>query len=467
MLFNSTEFIPFLLIVLLGHWVLLPARRATARKAFLVFASYAFYMSWNPKFGALLLFSTLVDYNVARALGRVDEVAKRRLLLGVSLITNLGLLAAFKYGLFFATGLLPLLPPETARSLASLLDVALPIGISFYTFQTLSYTIDVYRREVEPTDKVIDFALYVSFFPQLVAGPIVRSSVFLPQLATPRSVAASDVDSALTRIFSGLIKKVVIADTLATLVEPVFDSPQLVSAPIRLLAVYAYAYQIYFDFSGYSDIAIGLARLFGIKLPENFDRPYLAASPREFWRRWHISLSTWLRDYLYIPLGGTRAREATVARNLLITMLLGGLWHGAAWTFVAWGAYHGVLLVGQRLFFGDAEPGASSVPIWLRRIVTFHLVCFGWLLFRADSLDTVMAFLGLANQGVFHWSREVIVGGAFVVLSVGLHLFGASDVWRNRWASRAPWVQGLGYGVVLVVLFYFSTGGERFIYFEF
>ncbi len=467
MLFNSTEFVPFLLLVLLIHWVLIPARRSQARKGFLVLASYAFYMSWNPKFGLLLMFSTLVDFAVGLGLERTVSAGRRRALLIVSLATNLGLLATFKYGGFVAAEISPLLDPEIASGLREALDVALPVGISFYTFQTLSYSIDVYRRDRRATSKLLDFALYVSFFPQLVAGPIVRSSTFLPQLEAERRVTSSDFEYGLMRVLGGLAKKVLFADTLALLVDPVFANPALFGAPIRLLALYGYAYQIYFDFSGYSDIAIGLARMFGLRLPENFDRPYLAASPREFWRRWHISLSTWLRDYLYIPLGGTRTSEWRIARNLTITMVLGGLWHGAAWTFMAWGAYHAVLLVGQRAVFGTRDPGESGLPLVVRQIVTFHLVCFGWLLFRAGSLDVVLSYLGNPFEGAIVLDKSVVVAASLLLVAVGIHATPSTQRWRELLLGRAPTLQGLLYGVIALLVFLFSTHGERFIYFQF
>ena len=348
MLFNSIEFIVFLAVVLLGHFALIPRRLPRLRKGFLLVVSYGFYMAWNPPFGLLLLFSTVLDFSVAQWMERAATPGRRKALLGLSLIGNLGVLGFFKYRDFvletlyalFGAALWPVQPPA--------LDLVLPIGISFYTFQTLSYAIDVYRGSQRAARSFLDFALYISFFPQLVAGPIVRSSVFLPQLRRAPRVATYDVEAALVRIGSGLVKKVVFADVLGGYVDPVFSSPDTYGGLNLLLAVYAYAFQIYFDFSGYSDIAIGLARLFGYRIPENFDRPYLAASPREFWRRWHISLSTWLRDYLYVSLGGNRVPAVRVQLNLMITMLLGGLWHGANWNFVLWGGFHGFLLSLQR-----------------------------------------------------------------------------------------------------------------------
>ncbi len=392
MLFNSVEFAVFLVAVATVHFVLLARASATARKAFLLIASYAFYASYNPPCTLLLAFSTLVDWFVARAMVSARTVPSRRALLLVSLVVNLGMLAVFKYGDFVIENVALVLGTSGQGAPAGL-GIFLPVGISFYTFQTLSYTIDVYRGDLRPARNLLDFALYVSFFPQLVAGPIVRAADFLPQLATMRDPGAERLEYGLLRIASGLVKKIVLADTLGAWADVVFGESGSTGGLETLVGVYAYAYQIYFDFSGYSDIAIGLGALFGLRIPENFDRPYLADSPRDFWRRWHISLSTWLRDYLYIPLGGNRAGRGGVARNLMITMLLGGLWHGAAWTYVAWGGYHGLLLVVQRGWEAVRREHWPAMPRLARQVATFHLVVLGWILFRAPSLGAATTVL--------------------------------------------------------------------------
>ncbi len=387
MVFNSLEFAVFFLAV----FALYHALRHRAQNLLLLVASYVFYGAWDWRFLGLIALSTVVDYAVGLQLAATDDVARRKRWLLVSLVTNLGILGAFKYFGFFADSLAGLaalggldLPRVTT-------EIVLPVGISFYTFQTLSYTIDIYRKRLQPTRGFLDFALFVAFFPQLVAGPIERASRLLPQVLSPRKPTSAGFGSGCWLILRGLFKKVVLADNLAPLADRVFESGADVTGLETLLGVYAFAWQIYGDFSGYSDMARGLARLLGFELMLNFDLPYLATSPSDFWRRWHISLSTWLRDYLYIPLGGNRGGRAFVVRNLMLTMLLGGLWHGAAWTFVAWGLYQGLLLVAHR----SAEPaltrlaptGPIGARLWwgLRVVVTFHLACVGWLIFRAES----------------------------------------------------------------------------------
>ncbi len=467
MLFNSSEFGVFLAAVLAIYYLLIPERRVRARRLFLVFASYFFYMSWSPLFGLLLLASTLLDYSVGLRLARAAVPWRRRALVALSLTGNLGLLGFFKYGTFLAENFRFVAVAFGASPSPHVFDIAVPIGISFYTFQSLSYSLDVYRRVQAPTKSLLDFALYVSFFPQLVAGPIVRSRVFLPQLAAQAKSSGPDVEYGLMRIGTGLIKKVVFADVLAGYVDPVFANPEGYTGLNLLLAVYAYAYQIYFDFSGYSDIAIGLGRLFGFRIPENFDRPYLAADPREFWRRWHISLSTWLRDYLYISLGGNRRSRGRTAVNLGVTMLLGGLWHGAAWNFLIWGAYHGVWLLIHRALAAAREPERPRLPLAVRRIATFHGVCLGWVVFRAESLPDVIAVL----RGLGAWGYVATTEGGrallILLVAVGLHTLTSRVGWRERFTRAPAWIQGVSYAAIGVLVFLFSPLTQRFIYFQF
>jgi len=467
MLFNSIEFLVFLVVVLLVYHGSIPARFEVARKAFLLAASYLFYMAWNPPFVLLLLASTLLDFTVAQRMSRASGTARRRLLLALSLAGNLGLLCYFKYGNFVTENFYRLFGEWLGASAPPALDIILPIGISFYTFQTLSYSIDVYRGDQEPTRSLLDFALYVSFFPQLIAGPIVRSRDFLPQLVKRDRTHAVDVEVGLARIATGLLKKVVLADTLGSYVDPVFANPAGFPALNLVLATYAYAYQIYFDFSGYSDMAIGLGRLFGFRIPENFDRPYRAANVREFWRRWHISLSTWLRDYLYVSLGGNRQGTVAVYMSLAVTMLLGGLWHGASWTFVVWGAYHGVLLIAHRAAFGAMREDAKRTPLWLRQIVTFHLVCLGWIVFRAQTLGEAVTFVAGFGEAGFVASPLAIQAMVLLALSAGIHVVSESGRLRDRFAVRSAWVQGVGYAAIALLVFLFSPATERFIYFQF
>jgi D-alanyl-lipoteichoic acid acyltransferase DltB (MBOAT superfamily) len=341
------------------------------------------------------------------------------------------------------------------------------VGISFYTFQTLSYTIDVYRREQKACGELLDFMLYVAFFPQLVAGPIVRAGEFLPQLKARTTVDGPTIEDALSRIGMGLFKKVLLADTLGACVDQVWGAPDAALRWNAVLAAYAYAYQIYFDFSGYCDIAIGVAQLFGFKLPENFDRPYLAASPREFWQRWHISLSTWLRDYLYIPLGGNRHGVRRRYANLMITMLLGGLWHGAAWTFVLWGGFHGALLVIDGLVRQRFTLSSGRPTLWAGRVLTFHLVCFGWVLFRAGSMVDATAFLSAIARPGFAATGEATAAILALLLAIAAHAVWRAPTLRGWHTGWPPVVQGLGYAVLIIFVSLLSPASERFIYFQF
>lgn len=462
MLFNSVEFVVFLSLSLVLHHAVLRRAGWGAQKVALTLVSYLFYASWSPPFALLLLGSTGVDFLVARGIEGARGSWTRRGLLCVSLAFNLGALIFFKYGGFFSASLYGLLgwsdPP--------LRDVVLPVGISFYTFESLSYTIDVYRGE-PASRRFGDFALFLSFFPHLVAGPIVRPRDFLPQLLAAPPIKGEQVELALARIAQGLAKKVLLADTLGVYVDAIWSIPQVYGFWNVLLAAYAYAFQIYFDFSGYSDIAIGVAQLFGLRLPENFDRPYLSRSPREFWQRWHISLSTWLRDYLYVPLGGNRRGPRRTHVNLLLTMLIGGLWHGAAWTFVLWGGFHGALLVLQRPWRGRPDVIDSPRCAWLKRFGTFHLVCFGWILFRAPDLHTAGVFLGGLCRPILEPTRMAFGTALLVGLSVALHALSGPERFRQRFVALPPLLQGTGYAVAAVVGWLLSPASERFIYFQF
>jgi len=485
MLFNSLYFLVFLTIVLtVYHGVL---RSFAARKLFLLAVSWTFYASWSPRFLLLLIATTYVDFELARAIHRAREggaLRRSRALLVTSLVINLGLLAFFKYGRFFyeSAGTVVGLPPPPW-----FLSVVVPLGISFYTFHSISYVVDTYRGIRPPTDSFPDFALYVAFFPQLIAGPITRWGFFGPQLAEKPHVGMARIEASLFLLAVGYVKKVVCADSLGGFVDGVYGEIGAAGSVELLVAFYAYAFQIYFDFSGYTDIAMGVAGLLGFRLPENFRHPYLAESPSEFWRRWHISLSTWLRDYLYIPLGGNRGSALRTYANLLITMLLGGLWHGAAWTFVLWGAFHGIWLALHRAASGrdwwrtSLRAGATNAtdagtpdglvtprtPRWLRRMVTFHLVSVAWVLFRAGSLADVAAFFsglfsGRFMQGPFPLGPVVLIllGAATHGLAVRFEL---ATVWR---LVPRP-LQGAAYGLVIVLIGLFSAQSGRFIYFQF
>jgi len=467
MLFNSLEFLAFLVVVLATYSLAIPASRWRARKAFLVVVSYLFYMAWNPAFGLLLLTSTLLDFFLAQWIERTVDRTRRRRLLAVSVVVNLGILAVFKYGNFILDTLTPLLHPLFGDLTRPTLDIVLPVGISFYTFESLSYSIDVYRGQ-PAYRSLLDFALFLSFFPHLVAGPIVRPGDFLPQLAKAPVADGLRVERALVRIAIGFAKKILFADVLGSYVDVVYAGEP--GAPTGLgviLAIYAYAFQIYFDFSGYTDIALGLAQLFGLRLPENFDRPYLSASPREFWQRWHISLSTWLRDYLYVSLGGNRGSTGRTYLNLLLTMVLGGLWHGAAWTFVAWGAFHGGLLALHRAVAGRHGSRAPRTPLWVRQLATFHLVCFGWVLFRSPSLPAVRDLLLRMRPFTSELTPDAARTLFVLALAIVLHRRGSAQRFREGFTRLPAVAQGVSYAVLVILLFVVSPATARFIYFQF
>jgi len=468
-LFNSLYFLIFVAIVLtVYHGVL---RSFAARKLFLLGASWAFYASWSPQFLLLLIATTWVDFRLALAIGRARPGSRARTLLIASLVLNLGVLAFFKYAYFFYTSADAIfaLPPAPG-----FLSVAVPLGISFYTFHSISYVVDTYRGIRPPTESFGDFALYVAFFPQLIAGPITRWGFFGPQLASAPHVGLARIEGALFLLAVGYVKKVVCADSLGAFVDQAYRHVDVVGSLELGVALYAYAFQIYFDFSGYTDIAMGVAGLLGFRLPENFRHPYLAENPSEFWRRWHISLSTWLRDYLYIPLGGSRRGAARTYANLLVTMLLGGLWHGAAWTFVLWGGFHGAWLAVHRAVSGRdwwrrGEAGAATprTPRWLRRAVTFHLVALAWVPFRAGSLaDTAAFFAGLVDGRPL--SAPLPLGTiALVLVGFATHGLALRFELDALWARFPRPVQGAAYGLVVLAVGIFSAQTGRFIYFEF
>lgn len=382
MIFSEPRFLLFFALIFGVHWLL---RRNGSRKIWLLAASLYFYGSWDYKFLALIVGCATVDYlcasRIRRAQGR-GQTGKKWLVL--SLCYDLGTLGFFKYFNFFADSGAEFLNWLGLPASNVTLSIVLPVGISFFTFQAMSYTIDVYRKKLAPAPHFLDFLLFVTFFPQLVAGPIVRASEFLPQLKTKREFKGVDTQSACAQFLSGFIKKAVIADLIAGPVDQVFSAPAEYTALAIAIGVVCYAVQIYCDFSGYSDMAIGTARLLGYDLTRNFNFPYLAANITEFWRRWHISLSGWLRDYLYISLGGNRGSRWFTHRNLALTMLLGGLWHGAGWNFVVWGAIHGVALVIHKEWLRLA--GAGRLP-FLAPLITIYTVLLAWIFFRAASFE--------------------------------------------------------------------------------
>jgi len=385
MLFISWEFVVFLVLVLAGLRIM-PTR--TSRQGLLLVASAVFYGSHTPWHLLILATPSLIDFACAARIEDSDDAPTRKRWLIFSLVSNLGLLAYFKYADFFADSIGALIGVTTVP-----LGLALPLGISFFTFKTLSYTIDVYRREIPACRSMWRYAMFVSYFPELVAGPIVRASVFLPQMNRNLEPSRERAVVGLQLILLGVTKKLFVADRLATLVNPVFAAPQAYSQFTVASAVVAYSLQIYCDFSGYSDIAIGVSRIIGFDLPENFNMPYRATSITEFWRRWHITLSQWLRDYLYIPLGGNRKGPRRTYINLMLTMLLGGLWHGAAWTFVAWGLLHGVGLAVHKVWTEKFSEGRRPFHGLVGWLVTYSFVCVGWVFFRATDFETALLML--------------------------------------------------------------------------
>lgn len=394
MLFTQVEF-GVLLLAVLGSFALL--RGHGPRKIVLLIASYYFYAYWDWRFLSLIIGSTVLDFFVARAIERSDRPRRRKRLLAVSVVANLGLLATFKYLGFFAASFEAAFGPALAAvgwtpNLDLLTGIVLPVGISFYTFQTLSYTIDVYRGGLRSCERFTDFALFVAFFPQLVAGPIVRASHLLPQFVGSRPLSWDRAVRGFSQFTVGLFKKVFIADRIAAFVDAIFANAELYDGAAIWLAVGCYSVQIYCDFSGYSDMAIGTARLLGYDFEENFEHPYISRSITEFWRRWHISLSSWLRDYLYIPLGGNRRGPVRTYINLMLTMLLGGLWHGAAWTFVVWGLIHGGALALERLMRPRLAGVVAALPRALAAALgwgwTLLIVMVAWVFFRAPDFGT-------------------------------------------------------------------------------
>ena len=475
MLFNSFVFIWFFAIVYSGY--LLLSRNAKAQNVVLLVAGYVFYSYWDWRFLGLLLISTVVDYAVANWLFREQDPRARKWILAISLCLNLGFLGFFKYWNFFTDSTLRLCAAFGWHPDLVTLNIVLPAGISFYTFQSMNYTIDIYRREMKPARSLLDFALFVSFFPHLVAGPIMRASHLLPQVEAPRRITSSQVHAGLFLILWGYFTKVVVADNVALIANQIFNNYRQFQGLDLVVGILAFAVQIYGDFSGYSNIARGLAKLMGFELMVNFNLPYFALSPSDFWQRWHISLSTWLRDYLYIPLGGNRRGPVRTYVNLTLTMLLGGLWHGAAWHFVLWGAYHGLLLVAYRLL--DRDP--PNLTLWSAERPRLYLLgkmglmlvltMVGWVLFRASSLEQIGYMLTHAGVRLSDGSGTLDRAYNFLFFSAPLFLV---EWWqyakRDQLAPtkvRLNWRIPL-YSAVFVWLCIFGVRASmEFIYFQF
>ena len=489
MVFNSLTFIVFFALVLGVYYLPL---RWTTHKVILLCASYVFYGVWNPPFVLVLLFTTFIDWFTAWRMGRATSERTRHVLLLISLISNLGLLAFFKYGEFFLANFtwavnelgIAYQPPEWS--------IILPIGISFYTFHSLSYTIDVYRRQLEPTPSLTDFALFVTFFPALVAGPIIRAAHFLPQLKTRKRASGDQLGWGFTLLLVGLFEKAIADTLLAPVADRVYADPGNAGMLSALAGTLAFSGQIFFDFAGYSTCALGAALCFGFTLKKNFNYPYAAIGFSDFWKRWHISLSSWLRDYLYIPLGGSRVSAPRIYANLMVTMLLGGLWHGASWRFVAWGGLHGTYLVAERalkeFLKRRAVPRINHEPVPIAEggfviltgklirpvlaLTTFALVCVAWVFFRAQDFTSarrvITAMIGLRTEYIA-FDIGMIIALAVIALMLAGHWYmrerDLSDVF-----NRIPfWLRPFILAVIMVAVFLAMVSGDSraFIYFQF
>ncbi len=475
MLFTDIVFAPFLLLTFL-FFALARHHRRTQLGIFLA-ASYVFYGWWDVRFLSLIIFSSCLDFGMGKLVYQTEDASRRRHYLWVSLAGNLGLLAYFKYAGFFVDSLIAALGTIGVAVDRPVLDIVLPVGISFYTFQTLSYTLDIYRRNMKPTDSLLEFMVFVAAFPQLVAGPIVRARELLPQLRA--NLFEHSQSQGLFYIVYGLAKKIFVADYLgARIVDKVFAAVQTSSAIDTLLAIYAFCFQIFLDFSAYSDIAVGLGLLFGMKLPVNFRSPYHAPNPAEFWRRWHISLSSWFRDYLYIPLGVMRVSPAARYQNLFIVFALCGLWHGAGWGFVLWGVLHGSMIAGHRYWLDRRRAkGLPTHPArgWLgvlHVVVFFHAVAFITVFFRAPDVVTGISLLGRLVEPSLATRLLNFDNVALLLAGVAFHSLG--DPRLSRWAQafgRVHWgLQGAALYASVAVIAYLGRSGiinQAFIYYQF
>lgn len=482
MLFNSLDFAVFLPIVFGLYWFVF--KSVKAQNILIVIASYIFYGWWDWRFLSLILFSTVVDYSVGLALGKTEEQRKRKLLLLVSIIVNLGFLGFFKYYNFFLDNFVAAFSVFGREINTNSLNVILPVGISFYTFQTLSYTIDVYRKKLTPTRDFISFSAFVSFFPQLVAGPIERATHLLPQFYTSRVFNYRLAVEGLRQILWGLFKKIVVADNAAIFANEIFNNSADHSGGTLLLGALFFTFQIYGDFSGYSDVAIGTSRLFGFDLMKNFAYPYFSRDIAEFWRRWHISLSTWFRDYLYIPLGGSRGSTWLKVRNTFIIFIVSGFWHGANWTFIVWGALNAIYFLPLLLLNRNrsnlnviAENSYFGAPReYVSMFTTFWLTVLAWVFFRADSVTHAMDMLGtILSPSLFTLSEfglpfEIYKAFFFILSLLVIEWYARSEEFGlSNLTKRIPSKIGryvLYYALILCILWF---GGEQqeFIYFQF
>jgi D-alanyl-lipoteichoic acid acyltransferase DltB (MBOAT superfamily) len=470
LLFPTIEFGIFFIFVFFISWATI--NTPNFRKYFLIAVSYFFYGYWDWRFAFLLFAVSVNSYFFGYLIVKNKSQQKKKSLMIFSVSISLIVLSIFKYYGFFVLSFINLMSSLNLTTKLPLLEIILPVGISFFTFQAISYVIDVYREKIPACENISDVLLYVSFFPQLVAGPIVRAEDFIPQLQSKPNINNIDAVKAFFLILSGLIKKILIANYLSTLiVDKVFENPSAHTAIDNLFAVYGYAIQIYCDFSAYSDIAIGVALLLGYNFKKNFNQPYRAFSIQDFWHRWHISLSTWLRDYLYIPLGGSKNGTLKTYRNLFLTMLLGGLWHGAAWQFVFWGALHGVGLMIERYIYQKFNITiAKKITKIILGIFVFHFVSLGWIFFRASSFETALTLI----QSIFSWEfssqllTPFILGLIVIGLLINIIPIGIFDGIGERFAKLHPALQGFLLGMILIIVGILSPDGiSPFIYFQF
>lgn len=467
MLFNSFIFLIFLGVVL-PTFYLLPKKNQ--KNIFLLLSSYVFYGYWDWRFCSLLLLSTIIDFYVGKALYKSEEKNRKKLLF-ISLISNLGILFTFKYFNFFIDSFKSIADALNYNLDYLHLNLLLPIGISFYTFQTLSYTIDIYRKKLKPTNDFIDFALFVSFFPQLVAGPIERAKSIIPQLSKKLQPTKNQIKEGITLIILGLFRKVMIGDTSGRIVDHIFNDVSEYKSIEIIAALLLFSIQIYADFSGYSHIARGTAKLLGVELMKNFEQPYLSKNITEFWRTWHISLSTWLRDYLYIPLGGNRKGTSRMYLNLMITMLLGGLWHGASWNFVIWGGLHGIYLAIHKAFFENTKSDGGLLKYVSHTIFTYVLVTFTWLFFRATTIaDTKNSLSKFINwEPSEHSSIFITITLSYLVVTLFIDITERKYGHTSILKIKSP---GIALGILSALLFVtltymFQANPSPFIYFQF
>ena len=464
MLFNSLDYILFLIVFTIIFFLVKPKYRWIL----LLTASYFFYMCWKWEFIFLIIFSTLVDFFCGMKMSKARDLNQRKPFLFISLITNLGLLFFFKYFDFFSSSI-----NQFSGSNFEPLSLILPMGISFYTFQTMAYSIDIYKGKINAETHLGKFALYVSFFPQLVAGPIERADKLLPQFQSNNNkFNFENFISGTTQILFGLFKKVVVADLIAIYVESIYGTYELYTGFTLLFATYLFAIQIYCDFSGYTDIAIGSARILGYDLMENFKTPYFSKSITEFWRRWHISLSSWLRDYLYINLGGNRNGRILTYRNLMITMLLGGLWHGASWNFVIWGGLHGLFLGLERFFkYPSYIEAKSNIQKFLSAIISFNLVCFAWVFFRAETFSKSLGIISRIFDFNFFMNLKVKDTNIFISIVLNIFIFLALErIIKNISQNKLPQTLKVSFIhaiLVILILLFGVNEGSQFIYFQF